>query len=289
MCTSLTQNQAHQSFSINSRRPSPEVPDSNHTAVPFYPAAMPVTFARPAAVLPLLRTPIPFAALSIGAMIPDTPLFIPWIPITYDATHTLTGILTFDLIAASALWYLWWALIRHPLVDATPEPLRRRIALTQQRPPLTLVALGSAIGAATHVIWDEFTHVGRWGAVTIPLLADTHAGLPGYKWAQYISGIGGLSALAIAAFILTLRAPAGPTVPRQHPYAALLVVALPVLAAAAATIVTALPVLASGGELRDLLYGAITRSALAATAALIAASAAWHLAVKKNRHAAIAP
>ncbi|STD09090.1 Uncharacterised protein [Dermatophilus congolensis] len=250
---------------------------------------MPVTFAHPAAVLPLLRTPIPFAALSIGAMIPDTPLFMPWIPITYDATHTLTGILTFDLIAASALWYAWWNLIRHPLLDAAPAPLRRRITLTQQRPPLPLVALGAAIGAATHVIWDEFTHAGRWGATTIPLLATTHAGLPGYKWAQYISGIGGLTALAITAVVLTLRAPASPATPRRHPRTALLVLTLPLLAAATATTLTALPVLAAGGELRDLLYGAITRSALAATIALIAASAAWHLAVKKNRHATTVP
>ena len=41
---------------------------------------MPITFAHPAAVLPLARTGLPLTALAIGSMVPDLPMFVrlPW-------------------------------------------------------------------------------------------------------------------------------------------------------------------------------------------------------------------
>lgn len=54
------------------------------------------------------------------------------------------------------------------------------------------------IGAATHILWDSFTHAGVLGS-TIGALATNHPSpvgpLPGYLYLQFVSGIAGLMAL----------------------------------------------------------------------------------------------
>jgi hypothetical protein len=66
------------------------------------------------------------------------------------------------------------------------------------------------VGAATHVLWDEFTHPGRWGTQHIGALRTDWAGLAGYRWAQYGSGV--LGGVVIAGWLIRwwLRTPAGP-------------------------------------------------------------------------------
>ncbi len=53
------------------------------------------------------------------------------------------------------------------------------------------------LGAITHLVWDSFTHAGRWGVEVVPWLHTEHLGLPGYKWAQFASGLLGLAVLVI--------------------------------------------------------------------------------------------
>ena len=53
------------------------------------------------------------------------------------------------------------------------------------------------LGALTHVVWDSFTHAGRWGVELVPWLQTEHAGRPGYAWAQYASGVVGLLVLLV--------------------------------------------------------------------------------------------
>jgi hypothetical protein len=74
---------------------------------------------------------------------------------------------------------------------------RRTLPVTVRGIVLVLVSL--AVGAATHTLWDAFTHAWSWGPRHIGWLADRHAGLPGYQWAQYGSGI--LGAVSIAAWL----------------------------------------------------------------------------------------
>ncbi len=60
-----------------------------------------------------------------------------------------------------------------------------------------------AIGAATHVGWDEFTHAGRYGITHLTFLAASYPSpvgpLAGYRYAQYASGVIGLALIAVAA------------------------------------------------------------------------------------------
>ncbi len=62
---------------------------------------------------------------------------------------------------------------------------------------LPWAALAVVLGALTHLVWDSFTHAGRWGVEVVPWLHTEHLGLPGYTWAQFASGLLGLAVLVI--------------------------------------------------------------------------------------------
>jgi hypothetical protein len=47
------------------------------------------------------------------------------------------------------------------------------------------------------VLWDEFTHGGRWGERHVPALAGTYGDRLGWQWAQHVSGVLGLALLAL--------------------------------------------------------------------------------------------
>jgi len=164
---------------------------------------MPFTASHAAAVLPLLRTPLPASALVIGSMAPDFPFFLPFDP--GIRTHTAAAIVTTDLLFGIPAWLLWHALLAAPALWAAPRPLRGRLAgiplgvgarLRGVRAAL-LIVVALAVGSATHVLWDEFTHAGRWGPEHLPALGETWWLIPGYRWLQYVSSlVGGLVLLA---------------------------------------------------------------------------------------------
>ncbi|MGY1622647.1 DUF4184 family protein [Geodermatophilus sp. SYSU D00965] len=166
---------------------------------------MPFTGSHPAAVLPFLRTPLPPSALVVGSLAPDLPFYLP-VPFPW-ATHTALAVVTVDVLLGGLAWALWHALLVAPALAVAPTALRAR--LTGVRPGLrrrlatvpavawTLLAL--AVGAGTHVLWDEFTHPRRWGTDHLPALSAQWGLLPGYRWLQYASGlVGGLVLLAWA-------------------------------------------------------------------------------------------
>jgi hypothetical protein len=158
---------------------------------------MPFTASHAAAVLPLLRTPLPASALVVGSMAPDFPFFLPVDPGL--RTHTAAAIVTTDLLFGVPAWLLWHALLAAPALWAAPRALRVRLAgvplgvrarLGSVRAVLLTVA-ALAVGSATHVLWDEFTHARRWGPEHIPALGETWWLMPGYRWLQYLSSLVG--------------------------------------------------------------------------------------------------
>ncbi len=164
---------------------------------------MPFTASHAAAVLPLLRTPLPASALVIGSMAPDLPFFLPVDPGL--RTHTAAAIVTTDLVFGVPAWLIWHALLAAPALWAAPRALRARLSgiplgvrvrLRDVRTAvLTVVAL--AVGSATHVLWDEFTHARRWGPEHLTVLGETWWLMPGDRWLQYLSSrVGALILLA---------------------------------------------------------------------------------------------
>jgi hypothetical protein len=156
-----------------------------------------MTLAHPAAILPLRRLGLPVTALAAGSMVPDIPLFLWWVR-GYDVTHSLVGVLSVDVVLAMGVVLLWFLLVRDAVVDMAPPSVRERLP-ARARPTMRewlLAPVAACVGAATHVLWDSFTHPGHWGPRHIEWLRTEHAGLLGLKWTQYSSGVVGLAVVA---------------------------------------------------------------------------------------------
>jgi|tagenome__1003787_1003787.scaffolds.fasta_scaffold20835593_2 hypothetical protein len=178
---------------------------------------MPFTVAHVAAVLPAtkaepLRDPLVFSALAVGAMSPDIPYFVP-ADIWWAWGHSWTGLLIQDVPLTLALVALYWTVLAAPLRKVAPETLRRRlpqnVVVAHRHAPLRviiLMTLGAAAGAATHILWDAFTHEDRFGVMAVPWLQapDVVGPLPAYRVLQYVSSLIGVVAL-VWAFIRWFR------------------------------------------------------------------------------------
>ena len=187
---------------------------------------MPLTLAHPAAVLPLRRLGLPLSALVIGSMVPDVPLFLRW-PGGYRFTHDLVGVLTVDLAGALLLLYGWNTVLRDALVDLAPGFVRDRLAARRRLSPREwmLTPIAAVLGSVTHVVWDAFTHRNRWGVASIDWLQADLGPLPGYRWAQYTSGVVGLVVVLTASVSYVLSRPAHREVrPRVLPAPSMLLV-----------------------------------------------------------------
>jgi len=237
---------------------------------------VPFTFSHPAAVLPLRRTALPLSALVAGSIAPDLtyflPVSLPW------ATHTAVAVVTVDLGLAAAAWVLWHAVLSGPLLDAAPASLAAKLVGTsvglapRVRPRRTLAwtVLAFAVGAATHVLWDELTHPGRWGARHVSALAEPTAGMPGYRWAQYASGLLGLALIGVEVARWWRRTPSQDGPARRFRLWPLLVVAAVGLGGAAVGGLSEQTVRRAG-------FAGITAGVGAAAACAVALCLAWHV------------
>lgn len=164
-----------------------------------------MTFAHPAVVLPLRRLGLPLAALVIGSTIPDVPLFLRW-EAGYRVSHGWTGVLSVDLAGALVVLLVWDVLLRDALVDLSPDPVRARFAARHRlsRREWLLAPPAAVLGSLTHLVWDAFTHPGRWGVLHVGWLQADLGPLPAFRWAQYASGAIGLL-VVLAAVVVDLR------------------------------------------------------------------------------------
>jgi len=178
---------------------------------------MPFTASHAVVALPFARTPIPAGAVAVGAMAPDLPLFFRWGP-DYATTHGLPGVLWATIPIALLLYAIWRLALRPAASALLPAPLGARLPAAWDRPSLRppapaallLVLLGVALGVATHVLWDGFTHPGRFGSEWLPLLAQPWGPLDGTSWLQHASSLLGLAGLAAWAALALRRAPVAP-------------------------------------------------------------------------------
>lgn len=216
---------------------------------------MPFTPSHAIVALPFIRTPIPPAAVAIGAMAPDAPLFFR-IGVDYWATHSFPGMLIVGLPVALLLLLVWYLVLRPSVIELVPDRLARLLPaewsgtaastsrrLWKSRSWLRALAVlvGLAIGIATHVVWDSFTHEGRWGSTVFPALAEHWGPLPGYDSVQHSSSALGLSVIFVWA-ILWLRKRRPSPVQRSSPtrLRAALWVSIPLCLLAAALAIAAL-------------------------------------------------
>ncbi|MGV9303344.1 DUF4184 family protein [Nonomuraea sp. NPDC004354] len=119
---------------------------------------MPFTPSHVAAVVPLFRVRwLDPWALALGAMVPDLPIFLPFLP-DYSLWHSPAWVVTVDPLVVCVLVAAFAGLFRLPLVALLPPDLVGRAASLRPAPRILPLVAGAAAGAATHVFWDSFTH-----------------------------------------------------------------------------------------------------------------------------------
>lgn len=173
---------------------------------------MPFTLSHPAAVLPVLgggrgRGPLVASALVAGSMAPDVPYFADsLLPGAFGYgtfTHSLAGVVSADVALAAVMAAGWHWLLREPLVALVPrkwadaaDELTAPRGRSEGVAAAGWFAVSAAIGAATHVGWDAFTHHDRAGVRLLPVLDRTVGGQPLYSLLQYGSSVLGLGLIA---------------------------------------------------------------------------------------------
>jgi len=248
---------------------------------------VPFTASHVAAVLPLARAPLVASALVIGSMIPDLPYYLP-VALSAEMTHSLPGVVSADLLLGLGAFLLWHGLLSRPLLASAPKAVRGRLpaqdlATLRARlsPPrrLLLVILSLSVGAVTHVFWDAFTHAGRWGTVHVPWLAAQQGVLPGYRWAQYASGL--LGALVVLLWLVGWwrRTDAVTPVAGVRPAVALLAWVAALVGGTVGAVIGSIDPLTApdGPDLPGAGFGAVTRGIAAATLVAFMLAASWHL------------
>ncbi|MGF6148895.1 Uncharacterised protein [Kingella potus] len=160
---------------------------------------MPFTLAHPFVVLPFYRCRfLHFPALVFGAMSPDFLYFLCGRPVA--GGHDWAALWYLDVPLAA----LFYGVYRHTaayalrlylpacLNAAYPPP--HRFARSWQN--AAVFVLSAALGAATHILLDGFTHPQGWFVVRLDVLRMSVGMLPLFKWLQYGGGVFGLAAIA---------------------------------------------------------------------------------------------
>ncbi len=179
---------------------------------------MPFTVSHIAAVLPFSRLLARWRLMSatvIGSMVPDFGFLLPW-RISRVETHSAWGLLTFCLpVGLAAFWWFQY-LVKPALLAVLPDGAFARwqssaIPADPASPwQWVLAALGVEVGAASHLVWDAFTHEGARGMRIFPLLDDPVVEIAGHHLIgahlmQDLSSLVGLLLVATAA-VFALRA-----------------------------------------------------------------------------------
>jgi Domain of unknown function (DUF4184) len=150
----------------------------------------------------------------IGSMVPDFGYILPIHPLR-AVTHSAVSLVTFSLPLGLLAYWLFQRWMKVPLLNLLPDQayLRWRPfaapAVASSPRQWFLAAGGVLLGAATHLVWDGFTHEGARGMRMMPELDDWRFELHGHaligaRLLQDGSSMLGL-AIVLAMLIYALR------------------------------------------------------------------------------------
>jgi hypothetical protein len=165
---------------------------------------VPFTISHAAAVLPLQKTRLPLAALMIGSMSPDFAYFLPGEPLR-ELTHSIAGIFWFCWPISIALWFVFVRVLEQPTFALLPDRWHMKFAPSDRTLSFRTLALASGAvlsGAATHILWDSFTHRGTAVVDALPALHAVAFHFHGWRirWfmvLQHLSSVAGLLVLLV--------------------------------------------------------------------------------------------
>ncbi len=193
---------------------------------------MPFTPSHAVVALPFVRTPLVPSAIAVGAMTPDLPLFVRGVGPGYSFTHSFGNVL-WTAVIAFVLFLLWRVMLRPAVSEFVPDAIARRLPAAWERGGWSaareaagagqtgsypvLLAVSLVLGVLSHIVWDLFTHEGRWGVQVLPWLAAQWGPLPGFRWLQHGSSVVGLVVIALWALLWLRRRPVRPSVRHTLP------------------------------------------------------------------------
>ncbi|HUQ09090.1 MAG TPA: DUF4184 family protein [Steroidobacteraceae bacterium] len=165
---------------------------------------MPFTLSHAAAVLPVHRMgkhELPLTALMIGSMAPDFGYFFSH-GASRALTHSFSGLFLFALPAGLAAWLFYVALLEKATITLLSDRWHTRFAHTDAITPALMLrgCIAIILGAATHLLWDAFTHRGTFITDSVPALRGPTPGLswmPVYHLLHGVSSVAGLVILAL--------------------------------------------------------------------------------------------
>lgn len=167
---------------------------------------MPFTFSHPAIVLPLVYLPgkmFSLTGLVIGSITPDFEYFLR-MKIISNYSHSIEGLLWFNIPLGLLLAFIFHNIVRDRLFNNLPIFIQSRLTAFKKfnwnqhfRTQWYVVIISLIIGAASHILWDGFTHNNGYFVQTFSKLSDTinviGYQLPIYKILQHSSTLlGGL-------------------------------------------------------------------------------------------------
>ena len=175
--------------------------------------SMPFTFAHPAIILPLTavkKFKLSTSGLVVGSLAPDFEYFIR-MKIQSNYSHTLLGLIWFDLPIGLLICFVYHFLVRNSLINNLPLYYYKRIAKFNSlqwgqyfRDKWPTVLFSIFVGSTSHLFWDSFTHLNGYFVKEfsiLPRIIELGAlNVPVYKVLQHIS-----SALGILFLIITIN------------------------------------------------------------------------------------
>jgi len=170
---------------------------------------MPFTPAHTAIVLPFLKLRpqlVSATALTIGSMAPDFEYFFK-MSVSGQYSHTLLGILYFDIPVTIMLSFLFHLVVKKNLIANLPaffqfrfQDLLRLDFKDHFKKYYWVVIISAAAGSFSHIVWDAFTHNDGFFAQRISLYKHVVVPFDGVRYPlfyglQHISTFTGLAIL----------------------------------------------------------------------------------------------
>jgi uncharacterized membrane protein YidH (DUF202 family) len=182
---------------------------------------MPLTFAHPAAVIPLRRwlgrVAVP-SALVIGSVMPDSPYFLRF-SMSRATSHSVPALFWYCVPVGLAVYLIFHLVLKLPLISLMPPALADRLATIVDAPRRLpqvrwwSVLLSLLIGAITHLAWDAFTHGGGAAVRAFDFFRSDLFSIGDYhmlvfRLLQHVSTVLGMGAIAMWIWTWMRRTPA---------------------------------------------------------------------------------
>jgi Domain of unknown function (DUF4184) len=180
---------------------------------------VPFTPAHAVAALPFRRTRLNLPAMVVGCLSPDFEYFLRLAP-QGSFGHTWLGMLVADLPLSLLVLWLYQSYLKAGLYAVAPGlfPFREARPVARGLMQWVIVVASILLGAATHIVWDSFTHQQSWPYEHIAFLR-VHVPLSIWRAdicnvLQVASSLAGMVVLLAmwARWVGTARRPGVPTV-----------------------------------------------------------------------------